>query len=541
MKTIITAAALVLLASCSQVAGFGGNDSSATTDMDSSEVIRDLSINESNAYSDLFLDSSAIETYIQKEKLSDSTARHLRNFYTVRNNQYAWLTTQGFTEQARGLWGLYSSDQDTTAVKDGMAGADADFREQMDTLLQQDTLSITRNDSNYVATELALTHQLIQYASAHPDGTVNLGTLYQLVPAKRMETMQLADSILHRQKDSARFASNKAYSVMKQQLAVYYEIANKGGWQPIAASGLKKGSRSPAVTALKKRLQATQDYAGTDTTDLFSDSLVAAIRAYQQRNGLTPTGAVNDSLVALLNVPAKDRVQQILVNLNRMQWMAAPQDSNYLQVNIPSFMLYAYEGSNRALEMPVIVGEEGNGTVMFSGNINQIVFNPYWNIPQRIVRDELMPKMKADPTYLKSRNMEIVKQNDSIPTVRQLPGPDNSLGQVKFLFPNSFDIFLHDTPHKNLFNQTDRALSHGCIRVQNAPALAEYLLRGQQGWDAQKIRSAIDSRKEQSLSLQKTHPVLISYYTAWVDEQGRMNFRPDVYGHDERAKGRMFL
>ena len=540
MKTIITAAVLVLLASCSQVAGFSGGESSATTD-DSSEVIRDLSINESNAYSDLFLDSNAIEAYIQKEKLSDSTARHLRNFYAVRNNQYAWFTSQGFTEQARGLWGLYRSKDDTSSLKDGTAGGDADFHERMDTLLQQDTLAVARSDSNYVATELALTHQLIQYASAHPEGAVNLNTLYQLVPAKRMETMQLADSVLHKQKDSARFASNKQYSAMKQQLALYYEAANTGGWQPVSASGLKKGSRSPAVAVLKKRLKATGDYIGADTTDLFSDSLATAIREYQQRNGLKPTGEVSDSMVAQLNVPAKERVQQILINLNRMQWMSAPQDSNYLQVNIPSFMLYAYEGSNRALEMPVIVGEEGSGTVMFSGAINEIIFNPYWNIPQRIVRDELMPKMKSDPGYLKSRNMEIVKQSDSIPTVRQLPGPDNALGQVKFLFPNSFDIYLHDTPHKDLFKQKDRALSHGCIRVENAPLLAGYLLRGQQGWDTSKVKAAMDSRKEQRVELQQAQPVLISYYTAWVDEKGRMNFRPDVYGHDERARGRMFL
>ena len=194
----------------------------------------------------------------------------------------------------------------------------------------------------------------------------------------------------------------------------------------------------------------------------------------------------------------------------------------------------------QVFEMPVIVGKEGNSTVMFSSKINQIVFNPTWNIPESIVRNEIMPKMKADPNYLKKNNIEVVKQNDNLPVLRQLPGKNNPLGKVKFLFPNTHDIYLHDTPDKTAFAKRDRALSHGCIRVANAEKLAEYLLRDQTDWKGQKIKSAMNSGKEETISLKNKQPVTISYLTAWVDPDGHMNFRPDVYNHDKDAMEKMF-
>ena len=154
---------------------------------------------------------------------------------------------------------------------------------------------------------------------------------------------------------------------------------------------LKKGTKAPAVAALKKRLQLTKEYNGTDTTNIFSDSLEAAVKSFQQRNGLQPTGAVNDSMINILNVPAEQRIQQIIVNMNRLLWMRPQTDSSRIEINIPSQMLYAYADSGKSFEMPVIVGKEGSGTVMFSSEVNQIVFDPAWNIPESIVRNEIMP------------------------------------------------------------------------------------------------------------------------------------------------------
>ncbi|RYF82880.1 MAG: hypothetical protein EON98_10895 [Chitinophagaceae bacterium] len=192
------------------------------------------------------------------------------------------------------------------------------------------------------------------------------------------------------------------------------------------------------------------------------------------------------------------------------------------------------------MEMPVIVGKEGTGTMAFSDEITKIVFNPYWNIPESIVKNEIMPAMKADPSYLKKKNMEIVKQNDSVPQIRQLPGKDNALGRVKFLFPNSFDIYLHDTPNKDLFAQQNRALSHGCIRVAKPDSLAAFILRRQSEWTPEKISAAMNSGKEQTVDVKNPVPVSITYYTAFADEKGKLNFRHDVYGYDQRTAERMF-
>ncbi|HEY0356046.1 MAG TPA: L,D-transpeptidase family protein, partial [Flavisolibacter sp.] len=381
---------------------------------------------------------------------------------------------------------------------------------------------------------------LIRYASMHPEH-INRNNLYYMVPAKKQDPLQLADSLLNKQKDSAQYASNKMYGQLKSQLSVYYNIAKNGGWSTISfVKGLKKGSSSPAVMAIKKRLHATGEYPGSDTTQVFNDSLLTAIKTYQSRHGLKPTGIVDDSLINQMNITVEERIEQIIVNMNRSLWMPPQKDSSNITVNIPSQMLYVYADSGKILEMPVIVGKEGSGTVMFSSEINRIVFNPTWNIPESIVKNEIMPKMKSDATYLKKNNMEIVSQNDSIPVIRQLPGKGNPLGKVKFMFPNSHDIYLHDTPDKNAFTKNDRALSHGCIRVANANQLAEYLLQGEAGWNAQKISSAMNSGKEQTVELKTLHPVSITYLTAWVDESGMMNFRPDIYGHDREARTRMF-
>jgi L,D-transpeptidase YcbB len=538
-NTMIGVAILVVFNSCTQVAGWFGKNSDSTSgkNSDSSSYAayaRDESITEANAYSDLFLDSNAVETYIQKEKLNDSSANAMRSFYKVRNYQYAWFTSGGPTEQARGLWSLYASEGDSSS-KDPAKGLD----KRMDTLLQHDSITIAKNDSSFVQTELTLTQQLIQYASENPQH-INKEAIYYLVPAKKMDAMEYADSILNKQKDSAMYAGNKNYNLLKGQLANYYSIAKNGGWGTISSTGqLKKGMKSPAVSTLKKRLQLSKDYNGTDTTNVFSDSLVTAVKSFQQRNGLKPTGIVNDSMITILNVSVEQRIQQIIVNMNRTLWMPQQNDSSRIEVNIPSQMLIAYADSGKAFEMPVIVGKEGNSTVMFSSGINQIVFNPAWNIPESIVKNEIMPKMKSDATYLKKNNIEVVKQGD-IPELRQLPGKNNPLGKVKFLFPNNHDIYLHDTPDKTAFSKQDRTLSHGCIRVADASKLAQYLLKDQSDWTVQKINAAMNSDKEQTVDLKTKQPVNISYLTAWVDENGMMNFRPDVYNHDKDEMAKMF-
>ncbi len=498
---------------------------------------RDVSITPENSYSDLFLDTGVVEDYIRSKNLDNNSAQGMRNFYNVRNYQFAWFASDGFTEQGRGFWNLYDWFSDREKNSDQQIKG---FANRVDSLFEEDSISVSASDSIFVNTELTLTQQFLQFARNHPQqGLRNASTNTEFLPVKKVDAITLADSIL---RSDTNANTNRPYNLLRQKLEQYTSVAKQGGWQPITSISkqIKKGTSSPAVSTIKRRLQLTGDMQGTDTSRVFNDSLEVAIKSFQERNGFRPTGVITDSLVKALNVPVEQRIQQILVNMNRMYWMPAELPNNIIDVNIPDFKLHVYEGTTEVIEMPVIVGKEGTNTMMFTGNLNQVVFSPYWNIPESIVKNEIMPKMKKDPNYLKKNNMEIVKQNDSIPTIRQLPGPENSLGRVKFLFPNSFDIYLHDTPEKNLFQKQNRAFSHGCIRVAQPEKLANYVLRNNQQWDSAKIKQAMNSDTENYVKVDNPIPVMITYFTAWVDEKGQLNFRNDVYSHDANTANKMF-
>jgi murein L,D-transpeptidase YcbB/YkuD len=267
-----------------------------------------------------------------------------------------------------------------------------------------------------------------------------------------------------------------------------------------------------------------------------------AVKNFQQRHGYKPDGTVSATLIKEMNVPASKRLQQIVMNMERMRWMPnEPKSDKLILVNIPEFMLHMYEGNKRVWDMVVVVGKEGHNTVMFTGDLNQIVFSPYWNVPPSIVKSEILPAVDRNPNYLDNQNMEIVNSNGELPTIRQKPGTGNALGKVKFLFPNSFNIYFHDTPSKSLFDRDKRAFSHGCIRLQDPFRMAQYLLKDNPEWSAEKINVAMNEGSEKYVKLKDPVPVFITYYTSWVDDNGLLNFRDDIYKHDEKLSKKMFV
>jgi len=210
-------------------------------------------------------------------------------------------------------------------------------------------------------------------------------------------------------------------------------------------------------------------------------------------------------------------------------------------VNIPEFVLHVYDGKRKDFDMNVVVGKEGHNTTMFRGDLNQIVFSPYWNVPSSIVKKEILPELDKDPNYLEKQKMKVTgKDAEGVPEIRQKPGPKNSLGKVKFLFPNTFNIYFHDTPAKELFNRDKRAYSHGCIRLSEPEKMANFLLRNQPEWTPEKISAAMNSGDQQFVKVKNPVPVFITYYTAWVDENGVLNFREDIYQHDLQLINKMF-
>ena len=534
-----------LLAACSYNDSDKENKRESETSKNQKKNIskRDRSINASNSYSDLFFDSTAMEQFIQKKKIADSIADRIRSFYNTRNYQYAWFSSDGLTEQARAFWNLH--DYVTTYDPDSSL-KDKTLQRKMDNLAAEDQLSVSAKDRSFLNTELTLTQHFIQYIlHNYEKGFVKRKEMERFIPRKKEDALQLADSLLNKKhKDDKYFEDvNPAYSALKDQLDKYVDIAKKGGWPQISImkKRLKKGMKAPEIVTIKRRLQITGDLGGNDSTSIFDDTLVTAIKNFQGRHGYTPTGVISDSLIKEMNVPVLKRIQQIIMNMERMRWMATRQDGNLIVVNIPEFVLHVYEGNKKAFDMDVVVGKEGHNTMMFNGDLNQVVFCPNWNVPQSIVQKEILPAMEKDKNYLEKQNMEITGEEEGMPVIRQLPGEKNALGKVKFLFPNSFNIYFHDTPAKSLFEKDKRAYSHGCIRLKEPEKMANYVLRDQPEWTPEKIEEAMNAGKEKFVKVKDPIPVLITYYTAWVDENGQLNFREDIYGHDSDLAMKMFL
>jgi murein L,D-transpeptidase YcbB/YkuD len=358
---------------------------------------------------------------------------------------------------------------------------------------------------------------------------------------------ELADSILVRNAaDAQKYAAiNPFYAGLRDQLKTYVDIARKGNWDTVPAFKSKTkyvlGKNFPELLHYKNRLRASGEFTAQDTTATFTPELEAAIKLYQSTHGITPDGKITAALVKSLNVSASERMKQLLVNMERMRWMPTRKEGKLILVNIPEFTLHVTEGENHVKHMPVVVGKEGHTTVMFSDDLEYVVFSPYWNIPPSIVKNEILPAMQKNGGYLEQKNMEITSGGGSgLPSIRQRPGPGNSLGKVKFLFPNSFNIYFHDTPAKELFEKDQRAYSHGCIRLGDPVWMANYLLENSSEWTPEKIEDAMNSGSEKTVKLKNKVPVIITYYTAWIDEEKKLNFREDIYGNDEIVASKMF-
>jgi murein L,D-transpeptidase YcbB/YkuD len=541
MKKLLAATALFcFLLSCTDSDTTTGTEKVTKEEKNISKI--DVSITPENSYSDLFLDSAALQNFISQNKIGDSIARRLKSFYNTRNYQFAWFSKDGLTEQARGFWNLH--DYVTTYDNDSTL-KDKKLQKKMDRLIAEDELSVSASNKDFINTELTLTEHFIMYMlNNYEKGYVKRKEMERFVPRKKEDPIALADSIVNKKhKDDKYFEDvNESYKGLKDQLVKYLEIAKKGGWPQVNSvkKTLKQGVSSPDIAVIKKRLMITGDLAGNDTSQVFNDTLATAVKNFQTRHGYSPSGNISDSVIKEMNVPVTQRIEQLLMNMDRMRWLASEPTGNLIVVNIPEFVMHVYEGKKKAFDIVVVVGKEGHNTMMFNGDLNQVVFSPYWNVPPSIVAKEILPAIEKNPNYIAKENMEITGNDDGLPVVRQKPGTGNALGKVKFLFPNSFNIYFHDTPSKSLFNKDKRAYSHGCIRVKEPEKLANYVLRNQPEWTSEKINEAMNAGTEKYVKVKDPIPVVITYYTAWVDEDGRLNFREDIYGHDSKLAQKMF-
>ncbi|MGZ9163395.1 MAG: L,D-transpeptidase family protein, partial [Candidatus Deferrimicrobiaceae bacterium] len=345
------------------------------------------------------------------------------------------------------------------------------------------------------------------------------------------------------------------YVGLQNTLMRYRNLAEQGGW-PVIPPGdcMEKGERGERVGLLRKRLAISGelDLPEPDDAMVFDDALESAVRSFQRNHGLEPDGIVGQETLSALAVPVQDRVRQIVLNMERWRWVPRDLGRRYLLMNIPEYTLRLFEDSGVAMEMRIVAGKSYTATPVFSGTMKYLELNPYWNIPHQIAVEEILPKLRTDPGYLAKRGIRVFSswRNDASEIdpatvdwnnlddrgfffkLRQDPGPRNPLGRVKFMFPNRFAVYLHDTPSAELFRISSRDFSHGCIRLEKAIGLAAYLLRNNPRWTRQKIEEAIARGEKVIIPLDEPIPVHILYWTAWVDDKGTVHFHEDVYERD---------
>ncbi len=331
------------------------------------------------------------------------------------------------------------------------------------------------------------------------------------------------------------------YYNLRKALQRYRDIRDKGGWpvleMPTGKKLLKPGETDPLIAAVRKRLVFSGDLVKDSGSATFDRELEEAIQQYNQRQARDAEGLITPALLSEWSVPVEDRIRTLTVNMERCRWLAPDilDAKEVIGVNIPSFRMAYFRDGKPVFWSKVVVGKEMNKTVVFSGKISYLVFSPYWNVPTSILENEIKPGIAKDPDYLEKHNMEW-----NGPNVRQKPGDNNSLGLVKFMFPNTNNIYLHDTPAKSLFGRDVRALSHGCVRVEKARELAITLLKDDPKWTADRVDRAMHAGKESTYTLKRKIPVYIAYFTAWADAEGRVAFFPDVYDRDRRLAGLLY-
>jgi murein L,D-transpeptidase YcbB/YkuD len=335
------------------------------------------------------------------------------------------------------------------------------------------------------------------------------------------------------------------YGAARGALGRYRAIAARGGWQPVEGRVLKPGDAGEAVAVLRERLAVELPVPAVSEAGVFDSDLVSAVRAFQRSHGLDDDGVVGPATRSGLNVSAAARVAQLERTLERLRWLPADLGARHIRIDIPAFELAVVERGRPVLTMRVIGGRPDWRTPIFSARMDAVVLSPYWNIPTSIAVQEVIPDARRDPGYLDRNEIRVLSGGRVVSPgnvnwsrfdaasyrLRQDPGPANPLGGVKFVFPNRYNVYLHDTPARSLFAEPTRAFSHGCMRIEKPLELADYLL-GPLGWDRGEIDRAIARRVERAVPLPEPVPVHVLYQTAWVDGEGTVQFREDLYGHD---------
>lgn len=484
-------------------------------------------------------------------------AAELPTFYRGRDFQPAWVSDLGPRAVADSLlWavegavleGLESNHYHLIRIRDIYA----DVR-------QAERTGQPMDQSRLAELDLLMTDAFLVYAAHLSAGRVDPTTIHPEWTASRSAADVVAEldmalatgrvaGTLHRL-----LPVHPGYQRLRAALAHHRRVAGQGGWPVLPGRTLGPGMKDPAVALLRARLRMSNDLPATvhaRDDELYDDAVEAAVRRFQARHAIEPDGVVRLETSAMLNIPVEDRIRQIELNLERWRWLPQELGDRHIRVNIAGFDMHVMEGDSAVFRSRVLVGQRYRKTPVFSDRMTYLVFNPTWTIPPGILEEDKLPLIRRDPSYLERNNIKVLGSDGRAVNpatidfervtgrtayrFRMDPGPENPLGRVKFMFPNAHHVYLHDTPDHDDFDRPWGAVSSGCIRVEHSMALAEYLLGDASGWDRERIDAALvpGAQAERTVRLPDPLPIHILYWTAWVEPDGSVHFRSDIYDRD---------
>jgi murein L,D-transpeptidase YcbB/YkuD len=482
------------------------------------------------------------------------------DFYVHREFKPVWVTKEGLNNKTKVFI--------NTIIEAGHEGlnSEAYHGENIMTLLTDIKLGIAKNTHEFdklAELDLLLSDAFFSFGSHLSEGIVdpysnNLNWHIKKPKKNLIKIFQtiLSDDSVEGFVDALR-PCHPGYLRLRTALLTYLDIKKSGCWPEVpAGEKMRKGDHGTWISVLRSRLIISGDLAESPDTNptYFDDFLEDGVKRFQARHGLEVDGIVGSKTLAALNVPVEDRIRQIKLNMERWRWLPRDLGERHIMVNTANFKLNVIENEKTAQSTRAIVGRMERPTPVLSRKIKYLELNPYWNIPRNIALNDIIPSIKKDPDYLADNNIRIfedwtaharelppesidwphITKKNFVYRLRQDPSQSNALGQVKFIFPNKFSIYLHDTPARNLFNKTKRTFSSGCIRIEKPIQLAAYLLQDNPKWNLEKLTVAVNSKKNKAILLSHPINIHILYWTAWVDNDGIINFRNDIYGRDNR-------
>jgi L,D-transpeptidase YcbB len=487
--------------------------------------------------------------------------QHLRKFYESYSYSLPWVQGMAPSPQAQQVITLLLQ-----ADQKGLSADDYDGPRWGERLSKLKPATPAPSEADAARFDVALTVSLMRYVSDLHIGKVNpkhFAFDFDVASKKYDLPELLRDHVVDASDVAGVLAQVEppfpGYRRNLQALHTYLELAKQSDGKPLPAitKTIAPGDTYAGVPALVQLLRLVGDLPAdgnvpADAT-VYEGPVVEGVKNFQQRHGLEPDGRINAQTLAELNVPLSRRVRQMQLTLERWRWLPAPGPHvTPIVANIPEFHVRAYDENFKiALQMDVVVGKAyGHETPVFADKMEYLIFRPYWSVPYSIARGELLPKIERDPDYLGKKGFEVVDgRQDAVTSgpvssdvleelragklfIREQPGPKNSLGLVKFIFPNNYNVYMHDTPEQEFFSKSRRDFSHGCIRLEQPAELAAWVLRNNPGWDLERVRAAMHGTTTEQVNLAHPIPVLIVYGTVFVDENGTVRFYDDIYGHD---------